>query len=273
MKLDETAKIASVVSVVVGLMISVAGYFTNLKLQSLQESVGKLNVTDKILDVSSKTDLLSAKLNFEFSLPLARSFAIQYSQSLSSKDQVSQDISFLTTELSEEFTKVYTAWEQRKGLMTGQACGREGLMARQVVTLIVQNIGHTDAVEISIKAMVKASPHSNPTTGWQELSANGSALAYCDLRSASATNGWEIRDLKISDLPGRSSPEKDGGREQVVLASVSGSKALFGTVLVPTEISWTDNITKVRKTKTMEVGKLRAALMGAEIGSLGTACP
>jgi hypothetical protein len=72
MKFDETTKVVSIISVVVGLMISVAGYFGNLKLQSLQESVGKLNISDKEMDVSKKAYDLSARLMTDFQLPPAR---------------------------------------------------------------------------------------------------------------------------------------------------------------------------------------------------------
>jgi hypothetical protein len=270
MKIDETTKIASIVSIVVGVILSIAGYFANSKRQAIQENTGKLDILAKSLDVNQKTDSLTAKLNFEFSLLLARSFAIKYSESISGRDQLSRKISFPSSNLTAEFTKVYSNWGQRKGLMTGKACEKEGLMVRQVVTLIIQNIGQVDAVNILIKAKEKASPRSDPNIDWQESSSNGNALAYYDL--SSATNGWQTRDFQIKDLRGGKPPEKDGEQEQVVLASVSGSSSLFGTVLVPIEVSWTDNVTKARQIKKIQVGNLMADLMGAEIGSLGSAC-
>jgi len=274
--LDTTAKIASVVSVVVGLAISVGGYFANaklqaanLKLQSLQESIGKLTVADKEMDVAKKAYDLSARLTTDFAVPLARSFAIQYGQ----KDRTSQHVSFPTSPLLQEFTTVLGGWESRRGLMTGKACEQEGLKARQVVTLMVRNIGHADARRVSIKARQKSSPLPDPTARWQEMSAASKPLGYYDLLSA--TTGWSTIEVPMPDLRGRSSPETERVQEQVVLASVSGTTALFGTVLVPMEISWTDDIT--RTTQSLKVldthaAMLRAELMGAEIGSLGSAC-
>lgn len=181
MKLEETTKVVSIISVVVGLMISVAGYFANLKIQSLQESVSRLNVSDKEMDVSKKAYDLSARLMVDFSLPLARTFALQYSSGQSSKEASGRHVAMASSEIAEEFAKVLGGWEKRRGLMTGQACQDEGLKARQVVTLVVRNIGHADAIDIRIKAMQKKSPTTDPTKSWQELSGKGSALAYYDL--------------------------------------------------------------------------------------------
>ena len=274
MKLDDTTKIISIVSVVVGLMISVAGYFANQKLQSLQESVGKLNVTDKEMDVSKKAYDLSARLTTDFALPLARSFALQYSSDASSKAGIGRHISMPTTVLAEEFAKVLGNWESRRGLMTGQAFKPEGLKARQVVTLIVKNIGHADAVEVTIQAKQKTSPHSDPTKSWQELSDTGVSLAYNDLLLA--TSEWTSVIIEMPSLRGLSSPAEDRIPEQVVLASVSGTTSLFGTVLVPIEISWTDNISKNRQTLPIisaHAAVLRMDLLGAEIGSVRSPSP
>lgn len=273
MKLDETAKVASIISVVVGLVLSVAGYFANSKLQSLQASVSKLNVTDKEMDISKKAYDLSARLMIDFSLPLARSFALQYSPGASNKEATGRHMSMATSDIAEEFAKVLGGWEKRKGLMTGQACQEEGLKARQVVTLLVRNIGHADAVDISIKALQKKPPNADPTKPWQELSDKGTALAYYDLLTAK--EGWSPVNIPVGSLLGMSSPVEHRIPEQIVLASVSGTRSLFGTVLVPIEISWTDNISKSRQTAPImsaHVAALRADLLGAEIGSIGSAC-
>lgn len=273
MKLDETTKVVTILSVVVGLMISVAGYFANTKLQSLQESVGKLNITDKEMDVSKKAYDLSARLMLDFSLPLARSFALQYSPGQSSKETTGRHVSMATSEIAEEFTKVLGGWKMRRGLMTGQACQEEGLKARQVVTLLVRNIGHADAIDIVIRAMQKKSPNIDPTKPWQELSDKGTSLAYYDLLSAK--EGWSSVTIQVGSLRGLSSPAEHRIPEQIVLASVSGTRSLFGTVIVPIEISWTDNISKSRQSipvLSAHAAALRADLLGAEIGSLGSAC-
>ena len=273
MKLDETTKVVSIISVVVGLIISVAGYFANLKLQSLQESVSKLNITDKEMDVSKKEYDLSARLMIDFSLPLARSFALQYSPGQSNKEPAGRHVSMATSEIAEEFAKVLGGWEKRRGLMTGQACHEEGLKARQVVTILVRNIGHADATDITIKAMQKKSPSNDPTKPWQELSNKDTALAYYDLLSAK--DGWSSISIPVRSLRGMSSPAEHRIPEQIVLASVSGTRSLFGTVLVPIEISWSDNISKKRQIIPIisaHAAALRADLLGAEIGSIGSAC-
>jgi hypothetical protein len=201
---------------------------------------------EKSMDVSKKAYDLSARLMTGFSLPLARSFAIQYA---AGTDRGHQQFSLPTSRLTEEFMKVLGDWGSRRGLMTGKACEQEGLKARQVVTLTIKNIGHAD------------------------VSREGRALGYHDLLSASS--GWTQRDIPVTDLRGLGSPQEDRAQEQMVLASVSGTTALFGTVLVPVEISWTDNITKNRQTLPVlqpHAAAIRADLLGAEIGSLGSAC-
>lgn len=158
--------------------------------------------------------------------------------------------------------------------MTGKACQQEGLKARQVVTLVIGNIGNADALDIRIKAMEKASPFGDPAKRWQEPSETGGVLGYYDLLSAS--KGWTSTELRIGDLRGLGSPEEARVREKVVLASVSGASDLFGTILVPIEISWYDNVTKTRQSLPIMQSlapALRADLLGAEIGSLGSACP
>ena len=244
-----------------------------MKLQLLQESVGKLNITDKEMDVSKKAYDLSARLMIDFSLPLARSFALQYSPGQSNNEPAARHVSMATSEIAEEFAKVLGGWEKRRGLMTGQACQEEGLKARQVVTILVRNIGHADAVDITIKSMQKKSPNTDPTKPWQELSEKGTALAYYDLLSAK--EGWSSINIPVGSLRGMSSPAEHRVPEQIVLASVSGTRSLFGTVLVPIEISWTDNISKNRQTIPIisaHAAALRADLLGAEIGSVGSAC-
>ncbi|MEP7141355.1 MAG: hypothetical protein ABI707_00735 [Ferruginibacter sp.] len=267
MKLDTTTKIVTLVSVIVGIMISTAGYFGNMKLQSLESRLKSLDEINKGMDVSSKAYDLSPRLVAEFQLPLARSFAEEYSNRASN---TRNNISILipTSALMNEFGSNIPNWKSRKGLMTGNAC-KEGLKARQVITLIVKNIGHADAIDIKIKAIQKASPYSEPAKGWQEMLDNN-PVPYYDLQSLKG--GWTTIVFPVTDLRGQSSPEIDRNEAQIVLASVSGATTLFGTVLVPVEISWTNKITNKLETRRIlesEIPKLRSALLGAEIG---TAC-
>jgi len=51
MKLDETTKIVSTISVIVGLMITLTGYLANKKLQQVQTELTTLNSREKQMDV------------------------------------------------------------------------------------------------------------------------------------------------------------------------------------------------------------------------------
>jgi hypothetical protein len=272
-KLDETAKVVSMVSVAVGMMIAVAGYFTNQKLRSLDEGVRELEETAKQMEVSKATYDLSARLTTEFSLPLARSFAEQYIDTTGVEHR-NPSVLIPTSDLMREFELTIPDWKGRRGLMVGNACDQEGLKARQIVTLLIKNIGHADAVEVRIAAKQKASPYNrDPRRGWQEVSDNRKVLGYHDLLSASS--GWTTVNLDIEELRGQSAPPEDRNQIQVVLASVSGTTMLFGTVLVPITISWTDRITKERQTQQVHrshTSALRHSLLGAEIGSLSSSC-
>ena len=269
MQLDTTTKVVTLVSVIVGVMISLAGYFTGLKLQALDERLKSLDERDKNMDLASKDYNLSPRLVTEFYLPLARSFAEEYTHRT---DTPSQPTTILLpiTALVNEFSLTIPKWKSRRGLMTGQACQAQGLKTRQVITLMIKNIGHADATQVTIKALLKPSPHPQPTTGWQQLGANHAPLPYYDL--SESTSGWKLISFKVPDLRGQSSPEKSRNQAQVVLASVSGATTWFGTVLVPIEISWTNKIThrpEVQRIMETEIPKLRFSLLGAEIG---TAC-
>jgi hypothetical protein len=269
MQLDNTTKIVTLVSVIVGIMISVAGYFASQKIQSLEGKLKSMDVMEKDMDLSSKAYDLAPRLITEFKAMLARSFAEEYSNRASGTGN-NTSILIPSSELMHEFELNMPNWKSRKGLMTGNACKTEGLKARQVITLVIKNIGHADATDIKIKAMQKASPYSEPAQGWQEMSAGNTAVPYYDLRFLTA--GWKPIVFSVTELRGQSSPEKDRNDAQVVLASVSGATTLFGTVLVPVEISWTDKITKKQETRQIlesEIPKLRYDLLGAEIG---TAC-
>lgn len=284
MKIDDSTKIISMISVIMGMMISAAGYFADqkiqaaeqklqsagLRLQSLEASINELKITEKTMDISKKEYDLSARLMVDFSLPLARSFALQYFSGASLTDKLHKNIS-IPKELASEFTEVLPGWKKRKGLMTGSACRSEGLKTRQVVTLRVRNIGHTDAINIILHAKQKKSPHKSPKKSWQELS-NEKPLSYSDLLLS--TNEWERIIIPIKTLHGQGTfgnENIDMMEEQIVLASVSGTTSLFGTIIVPLEVSWTDNISK--KTHTLPIlssnaSRLRQDLIGAEIGSV-----
>lgn len=290
-RLDNTTKIVSIVSVSVGLMLSVAGYFGNRKLQELQTSIAQLNVAKGNIDVakgqldiskgamevSEKQYLLAARLAVSFSTPLAKSFALDVSQCGADQACLGQRISYPTTELGNEFTIAVPRWRERKGLMTGDKCSREGLHARQVVLLGVRNIGYADAQNVTIRFIRKASPHPSPLQPWFEPSANGEAIAYYDLPPTS--RGWISETVSIDVVRGASSPEKDRVEEQLVMASVASARELYGTILVPVEITWTDALTGKAGSMPVMQGQqprlrkyLGNHLGGSEIGNLGDSC-
>lgn len=270
MKLDDSTKMISILSGVVAVFISISTFISGAKLQAIQKSINSLSVQDKQMDVSKKSYDLSARLTADFSLPLARSFALQYA---SGTPVTGRHISMPTDALSREFAQVMGGWASRKGLMTGHACQTDGLMARQVVTVIVKNIGSTDAIDVVMTARQKTSPMNTPSAAWQERAPGGGTVGYDGLLSAQ--DGWTEISIPLGALHGSSSPPEDRMPLQVVLASVSGSTALFGTVIVPVSISWTDEVSKRRQSLPVlesHAAELRSDLLGAEIGSLSSAC-
>ena len=268
MKLDKANQVVTIISVVFGIVVSIFGFFANSRANALEEKLKYLDASEKNIDINKKEYDASPNIMAKFELPLARAFAEEYLTD-------SQNIKFIfpTTELSSELQQSIPNWQQRRGLMTGEPCKEQGLKARQVVTLLLKNIGYADAVDISITAKSKASPVGNPQTGWHEYSNNKTELAYCDLNTT--TKDWKTITFPVDHLYGQSAPEKDRNEIQVVLASVSGRTTLYGTVLVPIEISWTDKMNNKRKTEQImnsQITKIRTALKGAEIGSLSSPC-
>lgn len=273
MKLDDTVKIVSIVSGVVAVIVSAAGFVVNARLQDLQASINKLGVQEKTMDVSKKAYDLSARLSVEFAAPLARSFATQYAESMADPSKRVRQIS-MPTQIAPEFSQVLGGWEGRRGLMTGEACNPAvGLKARQVVTLVVQNLGQTDAKNVVLKVKMKRSPRGAPLLTWEDPSAGGVWTGKADLTAA---GGWADAEVPIGHLPGAGSPAEARKPVQVVLASVSGRTWLYGTVLVPVSIAWTDDISPQPHSEPViaaHATQLGADLLGAEIGSVRSACP
>lgn len=281
MKLDDSAKIVSMVSVIVGLMISGATLYSNRQLQEVQRAVSEVDAKAKALQMASqemdnakKEYDLSARLSTQIQVPLARSFALQHQDFAQGKGPAGQEIAFPPGPLQQEFARVLPGWAGRAGLMTGDACSNDGLKTRQVLTLNVANIGHADAQDVTITALEKSPPAATGPAGWSER-VEGSALAYQDLPGAAA--GWTERKFKLNELRGASAPAGQPRNSIVlVLASVSGGTSFYGTVLLPIEIGWTDRIT--RKTQHAPIlaahaATLRNSLIGAEIGNLASRCP
>lgn len=266
MKLDTTTKIVGLVSTIVGIMISIAVYVGGRKIQALEANLKNLDAVDKQMDVSKKAYDLSSRLMLEFQLPMARAFAQLYSE-----NGVASKIPILipTTELVQEFEKTIPQWKGRSHLMTGDARTAEGLKARQVVTLVIRNIGYSEASNIKLKALQKKSPHRDPLVGWQEFTDNSKSVVIPYYEIPSKKVKWDTVTVTLADLVGLDGKDAEGEKAQVVLASVSGSNVMYGTVLIPIEISWTDSMNgEVKRKAIMEsqLSQLRSTLLGAEIG-------
>ena len=70
MKLDDTAKIVSMVSIIVGLMISGAGFFANRQLQKVQAAVADVDAKANALQMASQ-EMDNAKKEYDLSARLS----------------------------------------------------------------------------------------------------------------------------------------------------------------------------------------------------------
>ena len=270
MKIDEATKIIAGISAAVGIIISVAGFFANTKIQVIQQAIQELNIKDKQVDISKRNYDLSARLSIDYSAPLARSFALQFSTNEENRTKYNTYIMFPISQISDELGDLIVQWRQRKGLMTGKACEREGLKARQVVLIKIKNIGNATAENVIMKVNQGSPQSAIKGTPWNIKSTDGIVVPYADL--AGRIDEWKDINIPIGRLFGLDSQEKERLTHQIVLASVSGSTDLYGTVLFPLELSWTDSITNENKLVRLDVSYLRNDLLGAEIGSLSSAC-
>ena len=271
MELDSTAKLASIVSVTVGVIVSVASWYTNHRIQAAQDDLGQLIKQEKQVSVDrSKMELrkseydASARIDPEFTAPLANTFAEYYEAQLNKGAQAS-DRYIMPPGLEDEIDKARQPWSRRQGLMIGRPCDGTGLVARQVVVLALRHIGGVDATDVKLTALRKAPPAGQPTQLWREAGPSGQPLAYADLASAT---GWQSSQLPLPDL-------RSGQTFRVVLASVSGRTGLYGTVYVPVSIAWTDRVTRQSQTQPLlpqHAMVLNAELAGAEIGHLVAGC-
>lgn len=278
MELDKSAKVASIASVAVGVLVSLTTWYTNLRIQGSQDALTELIQKEKEVSVKKgemelrKTEIAeSSRVVAGFSVPMARSFALQYKAWVD--DKPNAKLHYVVPEaLSPEVMTMWPSWANRSGLMTGKPCEAEGLLARQVVLLDLQNEGRGDAVDVTLKARLKKSPLGSPSGGWREAGSRG-ALAYSELGNANA--GWESVELRLPDLPGSTATDATRRGYRVVLASVSGRTALYGTVIVPISITWNDRMTQKRQQEAVlenNSAMLNAELTGAEIGRMTELC-
>lgn len=278
MELDPSAKVASIASLLVGVLVSLTSWYTNLRIQGSQDELAELIAKEKALSVKGserelrRTEAIeSSRVVAGFSVPMARSFALQYRLWLDEKPN--SKLQYVVPEaLSPELMALWPAWAERRGLMTGRPCEAEGLLARQVVLLELQNEGRGDAVDVVLEARLKRPPAGPSPAAWRETGARG-PVAYSELGQASA--GWEAVALRLPDLPGSTAADATRKGYRVVLASVSGRTALYGTVLVPVRLSWKDRMTQEARSEAVlerHAAVLNAELTGAEIGQMRDLC-
>ncbi len=278
MELDKSAKVASIASVLVGALVSLTAWYTNIRIQGSQDNLASLIQKEKEVSVKKsemelrKTEIIeSSRVVAGFSVPMARSFALQYEAWLFGKPKGKFQY-VVPDRLSPEIMAMWPSWADRKGLMTGKPCEAEGLLARQVVLLDLQNEGRGDAIDVRLEARLKRSPSVSPSTGWREGGARG-PLAYSEL--GTINSGWEAVELRLPDLAGSAATDATRMGYRVVLASVSGRTVLYGTVIVPVSVSWQDRMTQQRhKEPVLEPNAaiLNAELTGAEIGQMRDLC-
>lgn len=278
MELDQSAKVATIASLAVGMLVSLTTWFTNLRIQRSQDELAALLQKEKQVNLQRgemelrKTEMAEgSRLIAGFSLPMARSFALQYKAWMD--DKRGAHMHFVVPEaLSAEMATMWPSWANRNGLMTGRPCEPEGLLARQIVLLDLQNEGRGDAVEVSLTVQVKRSPQPSPSSAWHVAGAQGS-VAYSEL--GRMREGWESVEMPLPDLPGQTATDATRRGYRVVLASVSGRSALYGTVMVPVSLHWRDRMTgQLRQDPVLEhnASLLNAELTGAEIGRLTDLC-
>jgi hypothetical protein len=271
MKIDDTTKIVSTISVIVGLMITLTGYLANKKLQQVQTELTSLNQKEKAMDVQKKEYDMSARISADFDLPLARSFAARLVQSESTETASTLRPLFPDENLGRELHELARQWNGGNRLMTGEAC-TSGLTVRQIVLLTLRNVGSADATDVVLVAAVKNGSPESSSRAWRET-VSGKTLAYYELPGASP--GWREERFKLEPLGGASSLEAARKPQQLVMASVSGPSSFYGTAIIPKEITWTDAITGEKHAEPVlgaNVMRLKSDLVGAEIGKPTSAC-
>ncbi|WP_428673293.1 hypothetical protein [Reyranella sp.] len=227
---------------------------------------------------------VGAVLNLELEAPLAGSFARSYKTYATSKAGP-LDFIFPTTEYAREVGGNLDHWATGNGLMEVRACA---LSIRQVVTLKVKSYGFADAVDIVMAAWFKPSATGNPAVAWREKVGDKN-LHFGDLlsdKSEPVGQGWKRLEIVIPNLHGTRSMAqlKAEARESIMmpLAVVTTENsgeifwtAFYGSVFVPSEISWTDQVTKQHQKRLIMnplVSTIMPALNGGAVGRLGSSC-
>lgn len=279
MQIDSAAKLATIISVVVGVFMSLSSWYTGRKIQESQDQVSELIKKEKSIGVDKgqmELDKLrnseAAKLSAELTAPLARSFALQYKTYTQDKDRLNERF-VLPGNLAPEIEAMYPAWANRQGLMVGRACEAEGLLARQVVVLVLKNVGKVEATDLVLTVLEKTSPMQDPAKAWYE--SPGPGMQPMGYDALARVNGWTKTEIPLPTLRGTDMPEAERYHLKVVLASLSGRSTLYGTILVPLQITWSDPVTKQIQHLDLlarQGAMLNAELTGAEIGRVGAIC-
>jgi hypothetical protein len=154
--------------------------------------------------------------------------------------------------------------------MTGQACQKEGLKARQIALLQIKNHGSVSADDVVLIAKRSEPTNTEANGRWHVVGASNAPVAYADL--GNIVDSWSDTEIAIGTLMGSDAPSDQAKTVEVVLASVSGTTDLYGPILVPRRLTWTDPIKKERRALDLGLWYFRTALLGAEISSLSSAC-
>ncbi|MDD2047568.1 hypothetical protein [Pseudomonas putida] len=267
MKLDDASKVTAITSTIVAMIVSVAAYISNSQVQALDAKLQQISFAAKSFEHAKEQFSVAARIAVEYATPLAREFALQVADQRATGAQQLSQVMIPTNALSDE---LLGQWRQRKGLMTGQACQKGGLKARQIALLQTKNYGTVMAESVVLRAGKKSPSEADKDGRWNVLDEVGTPVAYADLGSIAKT--WDQIDIPIGTLMGSDVTSDKLKTVKVVLASVSGSTDFYGPILVPEEITWIDPLKKEKKSIALDLVYFRSALLGAEIGSLSAGC-
>lgn len=239
MTISEATQIIAGTSTVVAMLLSVATFYGNRQIQGLQAKLQSIETDTKKLELQKMEYSSSSRIIIDYAAPLARSFAVQLEKDRSTTPQLSETM-FVAEELPKSLIH---DWATRNGLMTGDACGQEGLKARQVVGIRLRNIGNTAALDVRVAAKLGLPKNPDKDGLWKVQLADGSSVPYADL-SREGMDGWADHQFSIGALQGMDTAAVDRKVTQLVLARVSGATDLYGSVAVPPKVIWTDAVTK-----------------------------
>ena len=268
MKIDDGTKVLAAIGSVIALILTVLNYFTGRKVEDLQNSVQRLTVQAKEFDILQSKYDKSSKIFVELTAPLAKSFAELYAKDGKQMGMRSNAMLF-PTEIASEFKDLIPQWMNGRGLMTGEACKPPGLRTRQVVVMRLTSIGYAAAEEVVLRVRQGVPPAGSELTAPWGAQYGGKIIGYAGIEPH--ISAWKDVQVDLGQLLGNDVKDRVSSSIQVVLARVSGSQEMYGTVLYPMSLSWTDSVTKERRTiSKIDMSRLSSDLIGGDIGFLAS---